>query len=278
MNHTKLIEIALFGILMLVGIPQERGWHNVVPLHSTRKDVETLLGPPDESRGVASTFKWKDGRIRVFYADGFCKEGVTNDWNVPSDTVVSLTFEPNKNLNIAELKLDKTQYERVPDYHLQSAIHYLNRKEGIRISVRQEKDGEDVQSITYEPAEKDYSLRCQNHSQQLSQKEPYPGLKFDEYAELSFEQEKPRLDNFALFLNKNKRTRTGYLIFYFGPNILSQEAESRARRSRDYLIKRGIDAKRIMIIIRDCREEFVVELYAIPNSMSPPMLGIDCDR
>ena len=277
MNPTKLMEIMLFGVLISGGLPQQQGWQSIVPLHSTRKDVETLLGSPAETRGVASTFKWKDGRVRVFYADGFC-EGTANDWNVPPDTVVSLTFEPNKDLSITELKLDTTQYERVLDLHLQSAIHYINRKEGIRISTRQEKDGEDVQSISYEPAEKDFYLRCPNNSAELSKKEPYPGLKFDEYAELSFEKEKLRLDNFALYLKKNEATHTGYLILNFPDTIPPPYAESRAQKSKRYLTKnRRVDAKRVIVVMRRCREDFLVELYAVPNSMSPP-IGIDCDK
>ena len=68
----------------------------------------------------------------------------------------------------------RVPYERVLDYHLQNAVYYFNRKEGVRISARLEKQDEDVQSITYEPGEKDLTRRCTNsHSQPTDHREPY---------------------------------------------------------------------------------------------------------
>jgi hypothetical protein len=158
--------MVLLGALLSTGFPQEKGWRGITPLHSTRTDVETLLGSPKESRGVASTYQAKDGRVRVFYSSGFCKKGSPIDWNVPPDTVVNLIFEPNDDLMVADLNLDKNKYERFPDPHLQTGVYYFNKEEGIRISARILKDGEDVQSITYEPAPKDYYLRCPNGTKQ----------------------------------------------------------------------------------------------------------------
>src|ERR687895_2477074 len=105
----------LAGLILLVTVlmetVQDKSWKDIVPLHSTRKDVERLLGSPRESRGAA-TFQTKDGRVRVFFSYGYCKGPTRDDWNVPPDTVVSLIFEPRGELKIAELKLDMTKYER----------------------------------------------------------------------------------------------------------------------------------------------------------------------
>src|SRR5690348_7087329 len=128
----KACLISLTVILCVAASSKAQGWRGIRPLHSTRTDVEKLLGSPKQSPGVASTFEAKDGRVRVFYSSGFCKKGVANDWNVSSNTVVSLTFEPNYNLWIADLKLDMTKYERVPDPHIQSGVYYFSQEEGIR--------------------------------------------------------------------------------------------------------------------------------------------------
>jgi hypothetical protein len=223
----ELIGIVLVALLSS-GFLQEKGWRGIAPLHSRRTDVETLLGSPKESRGVASTFQTKDGRVRVFYSSGFCKKGAANDWNVPPDTVVSLTFEPNDDLMVADLKLEKTKYERVPDPHLQSGVYYFNKEEGIRISARVLGDGEDVQSITYEPAAKDYYLRCPNGTKQPpdANEQMYLGLglAFDEYSDLLFEDEKPRLNNLAIYLQKHEPTFNGYIIVYSGQKMSSGKA------------------------------------------------------
>ena len=48
---------------------------------------------------------------------------------------MSLIFEPNDELMVADLKLEKTKYERVPDPHLQSGVYTLIRKK-VSASVR----------------------------------------------------------------------------------------------------------------------------------------------
>lgn len=236
----ELILMMLVALLSS-GSLQEQGWRGIAPLHSTRTDVETLLGSPKESRGVASTFQAKDGRVRVFYSAGFCKKGSANDWNVPPDTVVSLTFEPNYDLMVADLKLEKTKYKRVPDPHLQSGVYYFNKEDGIRISARVLGDGEDVQSITYEPAAKDYNLRCPNGTKQPpdanEQMHLGLGLAFDEHSDLLFEDEKPRLDNLAIYLQKHVPTFNRYIIVYSGQRMSSGKAQRRAKRVKDYLVK-----------------------------------------
>lgn len=160
MTYNKRIQLVLALLSILTAFPQEKGWRGIVPLESMRKDVEQVLGSPKESRGVASTFEIKDGRVRVFYSDGFCSKGGTNDWNVPRDTVVILTFQPIKSVMVADLKLDSSKYERFQDPHLEGAIHYFNQIDGIRISARKMDDGEEIQDITYGPAAKDRHLRC----------------------------------------------------------------------------------------------------------------------
>ena len=148
-------------VLAMVGVAQAKGWRGVVPLHSTRADVERLLGAPKESRGVASTYETKDERVLVFYSAGKCTEGTSNDWDVPHDTVVRLTVHPNAELLIDSLKLNKTKYERQLDYHVQGIVYYINKLDGIFISARMRPgNGEDVDNITYGPMAEDSHLRC----------------------------------------------------------------------------------------------------------------------
>jgi hypothetical protein len=157
MMYLKPIGLILLIFASLL-LTQQKGWRGIVPLHSTRKDVERLVGTPKASR--ATTYVMKDGRITVFYSDGVCKNDGTIDWNVPPDTVVNLKFEPNHGLMIADLDMDMAKFERLNDPHAQIAVHYYSKEEGIRISARLLRAGEEVQYIIYEPASKDFHLRC----------------------------------------------------------------------------------------------------------------------
>jgi len=252
-----------------------------VPLHSTRLDVERLLGNPKKSRGVSSTYDTKNERVVVFYSAGKCGEGTSNDWNVPRDTLLSITVHPNAKLLVDDLKLDKTKYERVVDYHVQGVVYYFNKDDGVRISARiLEKAGEDVDSITYEPAAGESYLRCAPSSTQTSVDEKeYFIPKFDEYSDLSLEDEKARLDNFAIYLQKDDPQFKGYIIVYAGPGARPKTATAHAKWAKDYLVKlRSIAEKRIITIDGGCRDRLEVELYALPRTMSPPTPNPYCNK
>jgi len=153
------IIACLYGAIMPAQ-SQVEGWRGLVPLHSTRTDVERLLGAPTKSHGVASTYDTKNERVHIFYSGGPCKKGVSEEWNVPADTILSLTVHPNAKLLVDSLKLDKSKYRREGDPHADLIVYYVNKEEGIRVEARMLEDGEDVDSITYEPAAKDSRLRC----------------------------------------------------------------------------------------------------------------------
>jgi hypothetical protein len=144
----------------MAGPAQANGWREIQPLHSTRIDVERLLGNPIKSQGVAATYDTKEERVLVFYSAGPCKKGVSEEWNVPRDTVISITIHPNAKLPVASLKLDLTKYRKERDPHADLIVYYVNADEGIRVEARALLDGEDVDSITYGPAAKDRDLRC----------------------------------------------------------------------------------------------------------------------
>ena len=96
--------------------------------------------------------------------------------------------------------------------------------------------------------------------------------KFDEYGNIKFNDEKARLDNFAVQL-QNQPGATGYYIVY---GSCSGEGQARADRAKDYLVNnRGIDAGRIVVIDGGCRAEFGVELWICPAGATAPAASTD---
>jgi len=160
MSLATTIMTCLCGMITMADLPQAKGWCGIMPLRSTRADVERVLGSPTKSHGVAFTYDTKKERVLIFYSAGPCKKGVSDEWNVPPDTVVSITVHPNAKLLVDSLQLDKTKYRRERDPHADLVVYYVNKEEGIRISARMLQEGEDVDSITYEPGTEDSHLRC----------------------------------------------------------------------------------------------------------------------
>ena len=94
--------------------------------------------------------------------------------------------------------------------------------------------------------------------------------KFDEYGNIRFNDEKARLDNYAIQLQNDPNAR-GAIIAYGGRRGRRGEAQARANRARDYLVNtRGIDAGRIDTIDGGYRDELTVELWVVPAGATAP--------
>jgi hypothetical protein len=91
--------------------------------------------------------------------------------------------------------------------------------------------------------------------------------KFDEYGDIRFNDEKARLDNFAIQL-QNEPGATGTIVAF---GTCAGQAQARADRAKDYLVNtRGIDAGRLTTVDGGCREDLVVELWIVPSGAAAP--------
>jgi len=108
--------------------------------------------------------------------------------------------------------------------------------------------------------------RTASCSTQVRAPAPSP-RKFDEYGDIRFNDEKARLDNYAIQL-QNEPGAQGYIIAY---GNCEGAAQARADRAKDYLVNtRGIDAGRIMTIDGGCRADLMVELWIVPQGATAP--------
>lgn len=109
-----------------------------------------------------------------------------------------------------------------------------------------------------------------------------PAVKFDEYGDIRFNDEKARLDNYAIQL-QNQPGAQGYIIGYgtcSGDGLCSHTscivAQMRIERAKDYLVNtRGIDAGRIVTVDGGCRADVAVELWVVPTGATPPAASTD---
>jgi len=99
-----------------------------------------------------------------------------------------------------------------------------------------------------------------------------PAVKFDEYGNIKFNDEKARLDNYAIQL-QNQPGSQGYILAY---GSCAGEAQARADRAKDYLVNtRGIDAGRLVTIDGGCRSDLAVELWVVPTGATAPAAATD---
>lgn len=96
---------------------------------------------------------------------------------------------------------------------------------------------------------------------------------FDQYGNIAFNDEKARLDNFAIQL-QNEPGAQGYIIAYGGRRARANEAQARADRAKDYMVNtRGIDPGRIVTVDGGYREDLTVELWIVPAGAEKPALS-----
>ncbi len=96
------------------------------------------------------------------------------------------------------------------------------------------------------------------------------GLQFDEFGDISRNDEKARLDNFAIAL-QNDPTATGYVIVYPGRTSKRADVQDHFGRVIEYLVhSRGIDQSRIKTIEGRKKDGLRVELWIVPQGATPP--------
>lgn len=94
--------------------------------------------------------------------------------------------------------------------------------------------------------------------------------KFDEFPDISRNDEKARLDNYGIEL-QNDPTSTAYVVVYPGRNGKPGDVQRHTTRIVDYLVNsRGIDARRIVTLVGGARDELMVELWICPQGATPP--------
>ena len=147
-------------VFLAVVQPQANCWRGIVPLRSTRADVEKILGPPtpESKASDAATYKTKTERVFVLYSTGACDGKPSNGWNVPRGTVISISVEPTVKPKLTDLKLDESKYDKARDPEVLFLTYYTNEEEGISIEVNTEEGA--VTTFRYLPMSKDSHLRC----------------------------------------------------------------------------------------------------------------------
>ena len=93
---------------------------------------------------------------------------------------------------------------------------------------------------------------------------------YDQYSDLEFADEKARLDNFAIYLNRDKPTWKAYVVGYPAADGVVG-AMARTDRAKRYLISMGLKESRIFTIMGGNRNRLTIELYALPPDLPAPM-------
>jgi hypothetical protein len=222
-------------------------WRGIVPLQSTRADVERLLGPPKQQNTFAYYYSFPTEIAVIWFQSGPCDQfGI--GWNVPTGTVTSIGVIPKGSLRKEKL-LGGNKFE-AQDANA-GFFYYTDESEGFSVDTLKGI----VTSLEFAPPKTADDQRCPRL--QLCCLDPFP--KFDEYRDLTFSDEKARLDNYAIYMTE--RISRGVIVVYGESREKRNKTMKRAERAKWYLNKKdGIEAQRVLVVDGGYREDSAIEL------------------
>jgi len=162
---TKLISPLLLLSIAMNSV-SAKPWGGIVPLESTRTEVEKLLDKPADPE--QPRYYFANEIVTIEYSKYACgqaplvKGWPTSPviWNVKPDIVTVIRVDLRKAVLLSSLALNLSNFKRVPGYHLQNVFYYENRHEGFAIEVYEDAGIEMVRGYLYEPGAECDHLRC----------------------------------------------------------------------------------------------------------------------
>jgi hypothetical protein len=235
--------------------------NGIVPLHSTRLDVEKRFGRSTDS--CQCIFRTAKETIAIDYALARCK-GRLYGWNVPKDTVLAFTLTPKVPIPVSEIILEPGRFVKTRSHDENVTVYYTSVEDGIKYAV-QENHVIYVQRI---PSRKDNLLRCAGFPPYDGGIAEYPP--YDSFIRNNDVDTIARLDNFAVQLSQAS-SFTGYVIAYAGKVARKDEGRKMADWARRYLVeKRNISPKRVVVVDGGFRILPAYDFFLLPDTMRAP--------
>lgn len=270
-----LTAALILGCLVLF-FPQAaagKAWRGILPLHSTRADVERILGPPNlEDAG----YEIDGARVQITYTTQGCQDGLPSGWRVPADTVVSISVSAGDELLLNDVLVSGRNYDQIYAVQRPQLIDFVDPDEGVRYSSI---EGYVLTTTYFATAADDKQLRCGEYKYaapiQAANRYKFEQIPFDSYGRIPFVDAEVRLDNFAArlrHLNESKSNYRGFIIVYAGRSAHAGEARNTAECSKAHLVSRQKFDPELVAADGGYRDDFTVELYIMPNDAYPPML------
>lgn len=133
-------------------------WRTLVPLRSSRSDVERLFGTPDILLGARHLYKFESENVAFTYARGNC-DPFDSGWDVPVDTILKIEVTPQIVLPIGKSGFDLTKFRQTEMDHPNLVI-YTALEEGVTIHTKTIRDSEAIVSIQFVASVREKGLAC----------------------------------------------------------------------------------------------------------------------
>jgi hypothetical protein len=244
METTRLrFAICCVSIILLTSITASaRVWRGIVPLQSTRQDVERLLGVPS-----GDYYDLKNEIVYIDFSTGTCPGAGPASYKVPADTVTRIMVITKSEPLLDSLGVDISKYKKDVDGDLQEHIFYNNEEAGESIETFQNR----IQSMTYSPLASESSLRCYSTVEEYMTANNLvcvlPSRKFDEFEAVSSDDERARLENVVIQLKSGSPLMRAWIVIHGTEKGGRAAALRRAKRIKGLLVHGyGLESRRVL--------------------------------
>ena len=155
--------VAAFVVLAAIS-SHAKDWRGIVPLHSTRADVERILGAAETDRGSAIFYTIDFNRVMIAFPEARCGQP-GSQWNVASNIVTDIWVggEPSHKMRFRDINVS-SGFRAEKDPELGYILYYINDVEGISYEVDNrygtDTGGAVVVYTKYFPPAKENNMRC----------------------------------------------------------------------------------------------------------------------
>lgn len=158
----NVLEIIVCVALFASCSQKAEAWKAIVPLRSTRADVERLLGPPSDPCTSLCRHEMKNEVVFARYSGQPCDNDEQNRWRVPPNTLIELTVNLEETPKLSGLKLKLKKFTKTLDPELHGYSTYENQDQGISYAVSA--DGRVYSVHRFATTKDDKALACQSCS------------------------------------------------------------------------------------------------------------------
>jgi hypothetical protein len=260
-------------VIVSVTSASAKDWRGFFPMKSTLRDVENVFGLPKatKNRLVVNNGRWiyvlNQEEVHFVFAVGESK-CVTP---IAEGTILRIHVKPMIEPLVSSLDIDEKKFRKFePPFRGDAAgVGFINEEDGLLIQTFKGK----VSEIIYVPSASDRQSCPDFYGSLDGLLTPIVcGMAFDTFGDIRFEDEKARLDNFAIQI-MNQKDAHGFIIVYAGRKATVNQAQRRANRAKNYMVNvRGIDKERLYAVDGGYREDLEIKLIVAPAGAEPPPL------
>lgn len=155
LSLTLLFVGQSFGVSYAQDGAPPNAWRSLVPLKSTRADVEKLFGAAQDVTGQQHSYKLKTESVSFTYAKGNCSPS-DEGWNLAPGTILEINVLPQAALSASEAGLDLSNFLQTATDSKELSL-YTNPENGVTVRT---KGGSAIVAIKYGASSRDVSRAC----------------------------------------------------------------------------------------------------------------------